>query len=96
MINLQKGIFIFSVGISSVQNIAFASVESFTEGWYFGSLDAICINYQVGEVSENLAKDHFKLMFKMIDDDELSKESKDRLYRYGESENDKDCEKFVP
>ena len=96
MRNLKKGIIIFSMGISSIEQITFASVESFTEGWYFGSLDAICINYQVGEVSEKLARDHFKLMFSMIeDDDQLSKNSKDRLYKYGDSENVKDCEKFL-
>ena len=99
MINFKKGIIILSVGISSIQNIAFASVEYFTEGWFFGSLDAICTNYQFGDVSEKLAKEHFEMMFKLIDDDdELSKEAKDRLYgyTYSDSENDKDCEKFLP
>ena len=100
MINFKKNIIIiFSIGISSVQNIAFASVETFIEGWYFGSLDAICMTYQFGEVSEKLARDHFELIFEMInDDDKLSKETKDRLYgyTYSNSENDKDCEKFLP
>ena len=97
MINFKKGIILFSIGISSIQNVAFASVESFTEGWFFGNLDGICINYQAGEVSEKLARNHFKLVFNMIDDNTiLSKETKDKLYRYSDSENVKDCRQFMP
>ena len=97
MINLKKDIIIFSIGLSSIQNVAFASVDSFTEGWYFGNLDAICIHYQFGEVSENLARVHFKRIFELIDNDtNLSKKAKDQFYRYGNGENDKDCKKFLP
>ena len=98
MINFKKNIIIiFSIGISSVQNVAFASVETFIEGWYFGSLDAICMTYQFGEVSERLAIDHFKRIFNMIEKDKkLDKKTKDKFYSYGNSENLKDCKKFLP
>ena len=77
MINFKKNIIIiFSIGISSVQNVAFASVETFIEGWYFGSLDAICMTYQFGEVSERLAIDHFKRIFNMIEKDKKLNKSR--------------------
>ena len=97
MINFKKHIIIFSIGISSIQNVAFASVESFRYGWFLGNLDAICLYYQKGRVSEKFAKDHFQLVFKIIENTkDLSKNNKDELYRYGESEKVKDCEKFIP
>ena len=96
MINFKK-IIIFSIGISSIQNVAFASVETFLEGWYFGSLDAICLTYQFGEVSESLAIAHFKRIFNMIEKDtKLSKKTKDKFYIYGNGKYDEDCKKFLP
>ena len=98
MINFKKNIIIiFSIGISSIQNVAFASVETFLEGWYFGSLDAICLTYQFGEVTESLAIAHFKRIFNMIEKDtKLSKKTKDKFYRYGNGKHDEDCKKFLP
>ena len=96
MINFKKNIIIFSIGISSIQNVTFASTETFLEGWYFGILDGTCIHYQYGEVSEEFARDHFKRVFKMIDKDtKLSKNTKDKFYRYGDGENDRVCKKFI-
>ena len=97
MINFNKYIIIFSIGISSIQNVAFASVENFSYGWFIGNLDAICLYYQKGRVSEQFARDHFKLVFNIIDNNKnLSKNSKDELYRYGDNEKVKVCEKFIP
>ena len=97
MINLKKYIIIFSLGISSIQNVALASVESFRYGWFIGNLDAICLYYQKGRVSEKFARDHFKLVFNIIaNNKDLSKKDKDALYRYGDSEKVKVCEKFIP
>ena len=97
MVNFNKYIIIFSIGISSIQNVAFASVENFSYGWFIGNLDAICLYYQKGRVSEQFAKDHFKLVFNIIDTNkDLSKKYKDKLYRYSDSEKVKACEKFIP
>ena len=97
MINFKKYIIIFSIGISSIQNVAFASVESFRYGWFIGNLDAICLYYQKGRVSEKFARDHFKLVFNIIaNNKDLSKRNKDELYRYGDNEKVKVCEKFIP
>ena len=97
MINFNKFIIIFSIGISSIQNVAFASVENFRYGWFIGNLDAICLYYQKGKVSEQFARDHFKLVFNIIDkNQDLSENTKDELYRYGDSEKVKVCEKFIP
>ena len=97
MINFKKYIIIFSIGISSIQNVAFASLESFRYGWFLGNLDAICLYYQKGMVSEKFARNHFKLVFNIIaNNKDLSKKNKDELYRYGDSKKVKVCEKFIP
>ena len=55
------------------------------------------MTYQFGEVSERLAIDHFKRIFNMIEKDKkLDKKTKDKFYSYGNSENLKDCKKFLP
>ena len=72
-------------------------METFIERWYFGNLDGICINYQYGNVSDKSARDFFKKIFNMIDNDtNLSKKTKDKFYKCGDGENNKDCEKFLP
>jgi len=95
--NLKQHVFIFVLGISSIQNITFASVESFRYGWFIGNLDAICLYYQKGRVSEKFARDHFKLVFNIIDNNkDLSRGEKYELYRYGDNEKVKACKKFIP
>ena len=57
----------------------------------------LTLYYKKGKVSEKFARDHFKAVFNQIDKDrDLSENLKDELYRYGDSEKVKVCEKFIP
>ena len=91
----RSNILLLSIGIAFIPDVSLAMSKDFMFGWHIGQLDAICGSYKVGKVDEKWAYDYFKGLYPWVEKN-VSKEYLKEFYSYGNTEDTKQCKKFVP
>ena len=91
----RSNILLLSIGIAFIPDVSLAMSKDLMYGWHMGQLDAICMSYKFGKVDEKWAYDYFKGLYPWVEKN-VSKEYLKEFYSYGNTEDTKECKKFVP